>query len=260
MLWYEWFLIVGTVMAWLVGLMNYIYYRKYGMDRFFKPKRKIDAYEYLFKPVPRGYFTAKQPYFNVFAWIGGLQCIMGFLWMAVCVPEMRTVAFIYLIMAGIVATCYLISYYSTPQPMEVLGVMAFGWCCWEDQVLFGMVLAIPFLILSMLTVSPMQIKDMPIASFIVTVIMVPMVEESLFRGVWAPSVAEFAGIVHGALSSAILFALFHAYVYQLDWFRIGIVFAFGFAASMVDFKFDSVLPSTIAHSIINFVAYLHYIF
>jgi len=264
MLWYEWFLIVGTITAWSVALMHYVYFKEHHLIEYFRPRYKIDVFKYMFKPVPQGYFTSRQPYFNVFAWLGAFQCGIGFLWLYICVPEMRLVANAYLWMVGVVATVCLVNYYFSwygKIPMDILGVMTFGWCCWEDQILFGMLLALPFLLLSFLSVETfLQIKNMPIASFIVTVIMVPMVEEGFFRGVLAPSIAEFAGIFHGALATSILFAVFHAYVYHLDWFRIGVVFCFGFAASMVDFKFDSVLPSTIAHSIINFVAYLHYVF
>lgn len=259
MLWYEWFLIAGTIVAWSVALMHYRYFNEYDMWRFFKPKMRIDPFDYMFKPVPKGYFTARQPYINVFAWLGALQCVLGFLWMLVCVPDMRGVALVYSAMSIMVAGVYLICYYKPDMPMDLVGVMALGWCCWEDQTLAGILLSIPFIVASFFVTVPMQIKNMPIASFIVTVIMIPMVEEGLFRGVLAPSVAEFAGIFHGAMVSAVAFGIMHAYVYKLDWVRIFIVTCFGFVASMVDFKFDSILPSTVAHAIVNAMAYLRYI-
>ena len=130
--------------------------------------------------------------------------------------------------------------------------MLWGCCCWSEQVLLGTLLAVPFVFPSLIG---MQIRGMPLASFIMTVVMVPMTEEGLFRGVLAPSIAEQAGWVHGAFVSSLLFAIFHAYVYGLNAAKMLFAFAFGFLAAVVDFRYRSVVPGTVAHMIVNAVAW-----
>jgi len=215
----------------------------------------VNPYNYLFRPMPEGTFSADQPYKRAFAWLGALVVLMGFGWIAVNVPPLTTLAMIYMGMGLIVMVVVLVEDIS-PTKSDITACMLWGYGHYEDQILLGLVIAIPFVLLNFVGEVALQIENMPVASFILTVIMIPMVEEALFRGVIAASIAEDAGIVHGAIFSAFIFAMFHAYAYHLDWLKIFIAFAFGVVVALADFKYKSILPGVVAHMAVNFSAYL----
>ena len=218
-----------------------------------------DPYKYLIGPMPEGTFSANQPFKKAFMWFGGVLSLMGFGWLAVNVPELRTLAFIYLGMAAITLPIYLAEEIS-PKRTEVTACMLLGYGEWDKQVLYGLITGIVFVVVNsffqVMQFHPFQIKEMLIASFMITVIMVPIVEEGLFRGILAPSIAEDAGILHGALVSAFVFAMFHAYTYSYNWLYILNAFIFGSVVAFIDFKFKSILPGAIAHSFVNFFAFI----
>jgi len=223
-----------------------------------------DPYDYFWKgPMPEGTFSANQPFKKAFEWFGAIMALMGFGWMAVNVPEYRTLAFIYAGMAVIAMVVYVAEEIS-PLKTETTACMLFGYGKWEEQILWGIIIGLVFVAFNYalgvyLQVNPLQVKEMPVASFIITVLMVPIVEEGLFRGVIAPSIAEDAGVLHGALVSAFAFAMFHGYAYGYNPVAMFIAFLFGTVAALVDFKYKSILPGAIAHQIVNFFAYLSWL-
>jgi len=203
-----------------------------------------DPYDYLTKPMPEGTFSANQPFKRAFMWFGAIIALMGFGWMAVNVPEYRTLALIYAGMASIATIIYIAEEIS-PTATETTACMLLGYGKWLEQILYGAAIGFAFVTINnalgiYLQANPLQVKDMPIASFIITVIMVPIVEEGLFRGIIAPSIAEDAGLLHGALISAFAFAMFHGYAYGYN--PIAMFIAFLFGVVLLELAFWSLTP------------------
>jgi len=256
-------ILVGlVVMATIVALMQIRAAIKRGEHLMTDPGP--DPYDYFWRgPMPEGTFSANQPFKRVFMWFGAIMALMGFGWIAINVPEYRTLALIYAGMAVITMVVYIAEEIS-PLKTETTACMLFGYGKWDEQMFYGVIIGLAFVTLNYalgiyLQVNPLQVKEMPIASFIITVMMVPIVEEGLFRGVIAPSIAEDAGLIHGALISAFAFAMFHGYVYGYNPLAMTMAFLFGVVAALVDFKYKSLLPGAVGHSIVNFFAYINWL-
>ena len=219
--------------------------------------------DYLVGPMPEGTYTANQPFKKAFAWFGSIVGLLGFGWVAVNVPAMRSVAIIYGVFGAVAAAIILVEEIA-PRKSEITACMLWGYGDWDKQILLGFAIALPFIVVEVLFSSlrfgVMQVQDMPLASFIITVLMVPIIEEGLFRGVLAPSIAEDAGIIHGALISSFVFTVFHAYAYQLNLPALAMVFLFGAVAGFVDLVYKSILPSATAHKLINLYAFMSWWF
>jgi len=258
------FILVGlTLFAVMVGAMQYHSAIKKREHILIKDSG-VNPFDYLTKPMPEGTFSANQPFKKVYAWVGGVMCLMGFGWMAVNIPtEYKTfvLSVIYGVASVVVMVVVLIEEVA-PYKSEITGVMLLGYGEWDKQIEYGIAMSIPFILVSSLmkvygiAVKPFQVVGMPVASFILVAIMIPLVEEGLFRGVLAASIAEDAGVIHGALISAFVFAMFHAYAYSTNPVYMATAFAFGIVAALVDFRFKSTLPGTIAHSLTNMTAFI----
>jgi len=221
----------------------------------------VNPLDYLFRPMPEGTYNTNQPFKKAALWGGIILGLAGPGWIIANVPEWATLGIFYALMAVICGMIYLAEEID-PKRSEVSAAMLFGYGKWEEQVLIGVALAVPFILIngrSEQIFQVMQIKGMVIGSFVVTVFIVPTVEEAMFRGISAPTIAEDAGVVHGALVSAMLFAVFHAYAYGFNWVAMFVVFVFGAIAGFVDLAYKSVLPSLVAHMLINFAAFLSWL-
>jgi len=252
---FEEFILVGVVVfAFIVTAMQI----KAAMRR--REQYMVDktppAYDYFwFAEMPEGTLSARQPFRKAFFW-WYMVTTFGMLWIAVNVPEWSTVGIIYVLFAAISFTVYLVEYVD-PYITDVTGCMLWGFGNYDDQILEGVALATPFVLLGfvgqgMQVFQVLQIEGMPVASLVLTAFLVPNIEELFFRGFITSSVAEDIGCVQGAFVSGFVFAVFHGAVYHKELIPLMIVFAFGFAASMVDLRHKSILPGLVAHTIINF--------
>ena len=223
----------------------------------------INPLDYLFREMPEGTYSTNQPFKKAIMWSGVILDTVGSGWIAVNVPEWSMLGIIYVLMSLIVAIVFLVEEIA-PKRSEATGAMLFGYGKWDEQILIGLVAALPFIVINVVgecqLFQVMQIKGMVIGSFIVTAFIVPTVEEATFRGVVAPSIAEDAGIVHGALISAFMFAVFHAYAFHYNYLAMFVVFVFGTIVGFIDLYYKSILPGLAAHAAINTVAYFSWLF
>jgi len=221
----------------------------------------VNPLDYLFRPMPEGTYNTNQPFKKAILWVGTIYGIVGSGWIIANVPEWATLGIFYALMSVFCGMIYLAEEID-PKRSEITAAMLFGYGKWEEQVLIGVALAVPFILINGhagQVFQVMQIEGMVIGSFVVTVFIVPAVEEAAFRGIVAPSIAEDAGVVHGALVSAFMFAVFHAYAYNYSYPAMFVVFVFGAIAGFVDLAYKSVLPGLVAHKLINLAAFLSWL-
>ena len=187
------------------------------------------------------------------------------------VPDLRSVGILYTVMGGYILFIFSLSRFKE----ELIGIRNryFG------QILVGLVAGIGFLVLS--AISPVFSLLTPVISlsvaedlrFLVIVIMAPLLEEpwraatiALIRDVYKSSFTK------AMIISAILFGLLHLFVYGVllsgydTWIQAygavkvisGSLLAaviFGVLSGLLIKRYKSILPSLIAHVIINFVIF-----
>ena len=259
--WMEFILLGDVIFGFIVAGMQIWAAVKRGEHKKYKYRDLVDVdpLDYLARPMPEGTYSANQPFKKAFAWFGSIVGLLGFGWVAVNVPVMRVVATLYGVF-GVATAAIILVEEIAPRKSEITACMLWGYGDWDKQILLGVAIALPFIavevLFSSLRFGVMQVQGMPLASFIITVLMVPIIEEGLFRGVLAPSIAEDAGIIHGALISSFVFTVFHAYAYQLNLLALIVVFIFGAVAGFVDLVYKSILPSATAHKLINLYAFM----
>ena len=217
----------------------------------------VNPINYLFRRMPEGTYSTRQPFKKAWAWFGSIIGLVGFGWVAINVPEWIGLALVYVLL-GLISMVVGLVEEIDPYKSEITACIVWGFGKWDEQILIGIGISIPFILLtaSGQLFQVMQIKGMPVASFIVTVFMVPLIEESVFRGVIAPSIAEDAGVIHGAFVSAFIFAVYHAYAYKFNIFAMMVAFVFGVISAFVDLIYKSQLPGWIAHTLINLSAFM----
>lgn len=90
-----------------------------------------------------------------------------------------------------------------------------------------------------------------VLAFMALIIIAPIVEETLFRGLLFPSLAQRFGVVAAAVMSSVLFGAIHA---QLN---VAIVtFLLGLLLAWLYYKTDSLWPAIMLHSLKNLVAFV----
>lgn len=90
-----------------------------------------------------------------------------------------------------------------------------------------------------------------VLAFVALIIIAPIVEESIFRGLMLPAFAKKFGIVVAAIVTSILFGAVHG---QLN---VGIVtFILGLLLAWVYYKTRSLWPAIILHSLKNLIAFI----
>ena len=265
--WIEFILLGDVIFGFIVAGMQIWAAMRRGEHRMVDTDRMVDTsvnpLDYLVGSMPEGTYSANQPFKKAFAWFGSIVGLLGFGWVAVNVPAMRDVATIYGVF-GVAAMVVILVEEVAPRRSEITACMLWGYGEWDKQILLGFAIALPFIaveiLFSSLRFGVMQVQDMPLASLIVTALMIPVIEEGFFRGVLAPSIAEDAGIIHGAIISSFVFTVFHAYVYHLSLPALVVVFVFGAVAGFVDLVYKSILPSATAHKLVNLYAFMCWYF
>jgi len=214
----------------------------------------LDISRYVFKELPEGTFTANQPFARAHLWLVFILGFWGFFWVMVSIMEWAVVGAVYHCVC-FAATCAIWLEVSRFQ-RRLTAVMIYGNSRWGEQILYGLILALPFLLLGVTQqfMQTMQLTGMPVAMFLLSVIMIPLAEEVGFRGLIAPMLAESFGIMPATVLSSFLFAIFHGYVYQAALVPLAIAFSFGCVACLVNFRYKSILPGLVGHIAINCVA------
>lgn len=255
------YLLLAALYVIAFALFFYDVYMKYKRGELKKYKKpNIDPFDYLFKPMPPGTFNEIQPFNDSLAWLYALAVYGGCGWAIINVPELFKPMLIYLILAVIVG---MVSAVERIEPVETraTAMVALGYGEWDEQILAGFAIAVPFVLFSLLGMKVvgwqvLAVEESAIASFILTVILAPMVEEVVFRNLIGFSAAEKFGYVIGVLLSASLFAIAHTYVYSGDLQMMIVAFIFGAVAQIVDYYYFSMLPGWVAHTIVNLAAFV----
>ena len=85
---------------------------------------------------------------------------------------------------------------------------------------------------------------------------IPWIEESYFRAMVVCKLAELFGSVLAILGSAIIFTVFHLFVYAHNIPVLVVLFIMSILAAIPIIKWRTYLPGLVAHIIINTLAYL----
>lgn len=217
---------------------------------------EVNPFDYPFSEMPSGTFNVWQPYKEAESWYVAIIGLNGLGWIMVNVPHLFTVAVIYFTFL-LFSLIIVIAEFISPKHLRVTSAVAFGYGAWDGQVITGVLAGILFTFLSYsfkllsFQVEALQVENMPVASAIIIILVVPLVEEATFRDVVGMSAGEVFGWVPGMFISAAIFGLFHAYVYQLNFGMIFLAFVFGLIAQFIDYKYKSMLPGLVAHSVVN---------
>ncbi|MDP9268607.1 MAG: CPBP family intramembrane metalloprotease [Acidobacteriota bacterium] len=130
---------------------------------------------------------------------------------------------------------------------------------WVTLVGAGVALAFAILLLGQFLPIP---KQLPIDEFFKTraaafvmlafgVLVAPLVEELLFRGLLYPVLNRHLGVVAALVLTSLGFALLHASQLALAWAPLLSLFLVGFALTLVRARFQSVAASTLVHMAYN---------
>lgn len=84
------------------------------------------------------------------------------------------------------------------------------------------------------------------------VIAIPIAEEAFFGGVMTPTFSEIVGIIPGAILVSLTWVIWHLGTYGQDIPILVAIFAFRMVATFAILWTKSLVPSVIAHIIINF--------
>ena len=95
-----------------------------------------------------------------------------------------------------------------------------------------------------------------IAFGLFTVVVPPVVEEVIFRGVLYPALARVYGSLGGILLSGVTFGLVHIFTYGLDWYVIMLTTLTGIVLAALRAYTGSLWPSIAAHAASNAYASL----
>ena len=217
----------------------------------------VNPLNYLFKKMPEQTYTFNQPLAIPMIWLFSIVGITNIAWVLVNVPELQGFATVYLFMALIPGFVGFFEY-SVPLKSRALAAVNLGWDRFGEQIFAGLVIATPFVMTNALFTVKSQVMEelaaMPVASFIFTVIIVPLIEEGNFRGALAPTIAKELGVIPSTILTSFVFMIFHAMAYEWTIPLLIYVFLFSVAATFVDLYYKSVLPSWIAHTLVNMSA------
>ncbi len=94
-------------------------------------------------------------------------------------------------------------------------------------------------------------KQQPILAIFALVILPPMLEETLFRGLMFPTLSKRIGLVWGAILSSALFGFAHLQAnISVYTFVLGLVLCFMYV------KLKSTIPGMLLHMLNNYVAFI----
>ena len=88
------------------------------------------------------------------------------------------------------------------------------------------------------------------------VVITPLVEELLFRGILYPVAARSLGLVGGIAVTSVLFGLLHVVTYGLEAYLIAQTLAAGLYLTWLRARTGSLAPSVAAHAALNLYATL----
>lgn len=220
------------------------------------PHIEVNPFDYPFGRMPNGTFNPRQPFAAMATWYGAIIGFVGLGWMMANAPNLFTVSIFYFVFL-LFSSMIIISENISAESMPATSAVVFGYGAFDGQLLTGTLTGIAFIAVTQmfkifgLQVEVLQVENMPIASFIVVAIIIPLVEESVFRNVVGMSAAEVFGWIPGILISSLLFGIFHAYAYQLNIQMMFMALLFGLFAQFWDYKYKSMLPGLVAHTIVN---------
>jgi len=217
----------------------------------------INPLDYMFKSMPEGTYVFRQPFAKPMTWLFAVIGITNLAWVLINVPDLYAFATVYLLMAFVPGIVGFLEY-AIPIKSEGVAAVSLGWDRFGEQIFAGLAIASPFVMTNALFTVKSQVMEelaaMPVASFIFTVIIVPLVEEATFRGALAPTIAKELGVIPSVIITSFVFAIFHAMAYEWTIPLLIYVFVFSLAATFVALYYKSVLSSWIAHTLVNLSA------
>lgn len=249
----------------IVGLIVFVAYLARSKERGFKPS-KVNPLDYLFDRMPKDTFT-KQPYAEAHMWLIFILGFLGFFWLMVSVMKWATVGACYHCICFAAMCAIWLEYMKRTRFITSL---IYGHGKWDDQIILGAFVGLVFAIMglavsqisSFQVISNLQImqfvsiKKMPVATILISAVMVPIAEEVGFRGLLLPTLSEDLGAVPGILISSFLFMIYHGYVYQAAILPLLCCFGFACVAATLALKYKSVLPGLVGHGLVNTTAIL----
>ncbi len=236
----------------------YIKYSQNETKRYRRPS--INPFDYPFKSMPEGTFNRLQPFRDSIDWLYATAVYSGCMWALINAPELFKPMLIYLLF-GIITGIVSIAEAIAPKKATSSGMVVLGYGEWKSQVFVGILISIPFIILSVLNLSIInwqifQVEGSYISSLILTVFLSPLVEESTIRNMIGFSMAEEFGYIPGVLLASFAFAIAHFMVYNANIYMMLFAFAFGVVTQLVDYYYFSMLPGWVAHTMVNLIAFV----
>lgn len=220
---------------------------------------QFNPMDYLLSKMPEDVYVFKQPFSLALTWLFTSVGVVGMGWVLVNVPELYQIATVYILMA-LIAGFVAMFEYAIPIQSELVAAIGLGYNRWVEQILVGVVIALPFIFVNSLFIVEggtfelslfKELETVPVAAFLFTVLIVPLVEEGIFRGVFAPTVAKELGIIPAVFLVSLFFAIYHAYVYQWTVALFLYAFSFSVLATLAALYYCSILPGWVAHTLVN---------
>lgn len=164
----------------------------------------------------------------------------------------------------VIVTIYLVGWWLTSFKPEVRGLSVVDLGdprSWIIGIPLGLLSGIIFVVsmrqmigsffaFETLTVFGVNIE--PFVLIMAPVIMIPIAEELFFAGVMTPSLAEVFGVIPSAIIVSLIWNLWHLGTYGTETEILIALFAFRAIMTVVILYFESLMPSIVAHIVINF--------
>lgn len=186
----------------------------------------------------------------------GLIMFLSLWWVSVNVPEYFTQTVIYMF-ALIMYMLFCVT--------RVLPSYGFNTDNIIEQLIVGagasILLALPVITYRLfdITVSIAILTVSPVTVFFIIVV-APIIEEMIFRGLMLPVISEFTGnVVLGVLFTAVIFAVFHYGVYGLSIINMLWLIILAIMLGFLTVYTESIVPAIILHMVNNTMSLLPYL-
>jgi len=205
-------------------------------------------------------------------WANTILTIVGlfpFVWLLVNIPEYSWVALIYITLCFISFLAIPLKIFGEATGVKIIFTEFFGFGEFDKlphQVFLSLLLGfggyfgatyLGVTVPSSIPMKTVYFAGLPvIVNFFITVISIPYTEELIMSGVARPTIARDFGIPFSILITAQFFAYFHWKVYKTEPIAFLYLFIMAIFMGILVFIFKSFLPSFIAHSINNAIAFI----
>jgi len=212
--------------------------------------------EHLLKPFPQGFYSISGVKADIlWAWLYALT-VLVFLWIAINTAQMFKLGIIYTSMGILAVALTGIEWVMPRKTFWGASSGVYSESAEMDELVFiGLILGIGFVTfqysLGSLAMGNLMAEKSPLVNLYLVGFAIPVIEVGFFAGVLTSSFVERYGVVFGLSAVAVLFAIFHYSTWGLTATSLLALEVYRLASSYTVVKFRSVLPSLVAHIIIN---------